>query len=217
MGYLACTVASQQLWEGSFGAGAGATVGKILGIKGAMKSGVGTASLKLNLINPASGQLYPYTIGVLVVNNAFGDIYQGEQIIAGARSEDHKFVDTSRVLSYISTSGTPPPPTGQNTTLAVVATDVPLNKSACQKIAQMAHDGMARAIRPAHTMFDGDTIFALSTGGLPSTPVVDPYLVTVLGAAAADVLATALVRSITETTPGADLPSASSLKEAAGQ
>lgn len=211
MGYLACTVADTKVMEGNFGAGAGASVGKVLGLAGAMKSGVGTASATLRLPKPGSQEFYNYTVGALVVTNAFGDVYRGEQIIAGARDEAGRFVNTSQ---FLRNPAPVPPPTaaGQNTSLAVVATDAPLSKVACQKIAQMAHDGMARAIRPAHTMFDGDTIFALSTGGLSPEPVVAPFLITALGDVAADMVAEAIGRSVSEATSAFGLPAFSQLK-----
>lgn len=207
MGYLACTVAGTDVMEGNFGAGAGASVGKILGGAHAMKSGVGTASAKMRLLNPATKSLYECTVGALVVTNAFGDVYRDGKIIAGARGPNKSFINSAQFLrdNTVLTSAPAPKP-AQNTTLAVVATDAPLTKLACQKIAQMAHDGMARAIRPVHTMFDGDTIFALSTGGLPSQPVIEPFLLTALGSVAADVLENAIIRSVTEACPFAGLP-----------
>lgn len=211
MGYLACTVAGDEVgdvMEGNFGVGAGASVGKILGSSGAMKSGVGTASAKLHLRHPATNVLYDFTVGALVVTNAFGDVYQNGKIIAGARDQHKHFVDSCRVLrdnSFLSNPAAPKP--AQNTTLAVVATDAPLTKIACQKIAQMAHDGMARAIRPVHTMFDGDTIFALSTGGLPTQSLVEPFLLTALGSLAAEMVESAIIRSVMEACPAAGLAS----------
>lgn len=210
MGYRACTVADTLVAEGNIGAGTGASVGKVLGASGAMKSGVGTASLRLNFTNPTTGESYQYTVGALVVTNAFGDIYDGENIIAGAQV-DGKFVNSSQILRDNSAL-LPAPLAGQNTTIAVVATNAPLTKGGCRKMAQMAHDGMARAIRPAHTMFDGDTIFALSTGGLPTTPTT-PLLITILGSVASDVLALAIVRSVTQAAPTQHLPAVSSFHQ----
>jgi L-aminopeptidase/D-esterase-like protein len=97
-------------------------------------------------------------------------------------------------------------PLVSNTTIACVATDAPLTKSAARKLAQMAQDGLSRVIRPAHTMFDGDTVFALSTGGLPSAPNVDPLLLTALGSLAADLLSEAIHRSVLEARPAGGLP-----------
>lgn len=212
MGYRACTIANTQVTEGNVGAGTGASVGKVLGTAGAMKGGVGTASLRLNFTNPTNGESYNYTVGALVVTNAFGDVYDGENIIAGAQTSGN-FVNSSQILRDNSAL-LPAPHAGQNTTIAVVATNAPLTKVGCQKMAQMAHDGMARAIRPTHTMFDGDTIFALSTGGLPATST-NPLLLTILGSVAADVLAQAIVRSVTQAAPSEHLPTFSSFNQSA--
>jgi L-aminopeptidase/D-esterase-like protein len=192
MGYEACERASElAVEEGQVGAGAGATVGKILGLRLASTGGVGTASMKL-----ASGA----TVGALVVVNAFGDIIDplGGEILAGARAPDGAgWLDTSRVIEQgpaaVRSWNTETAPlmdssSGiENTTLAVVATDAALNKAQARKVASMAHDGMARAIKPVHTMFDGDTIFALSTGEAQAD-------VTTIGAAAAELLARAIAR-----------------------
>jgi len=200
MGYAACEHAGRDApAEGRVGAGAGATVGKILGMTMASRGGVGTASTRL-----PSGAL----VGALVVVNAFGDIIDPSngRVIAGAHSPAGGWLDTQRLIE----SGPPhdqassdrgprdgknPAPDDsrhpfsamQNTTLAVIATDAALTKAQARKVAAMAHDGLARAIKPIHTMFDGDTIFALSTG----TAQAD---VSVIGAVAAEVLARAVVR-----------------------
>jgi L-aminopeptidase/D-esterase-like protein len=202
MGYAACEQASRHApAEGRVGAGAGATVGKILGMAMASRGGVGTASMQL-----PSGA----TVGALVVVNAFGDIVDPSngRVIAGARSPAGGWLDTQRLIESgpppandqaapdreqragkNRTPGAPRHPFSamQNTTLAVIATDAALTKAQARKVAAMAHDGLARAIKPIHTMFDGDTIFALSTG----TAQAD---VSVIGAVAAEVLARAVVR-----------------------
>jgi L-aminopeptidase/D-esterase-like protein len=195
MGYQACVNASTKVEEGRVGAGTGAMVGKILGIAQASNGGLATASMKL-----AGGA----TVGVLVVVNAFGDIIDpaNGKILAGARRPNGRgFLDTQRALTQglnqpagkgkskaISKNFEHPFQAAlSNTTLAVVATDALLTKAQARKVASMAHDGLARAIRPIHTLFDGDTIFALSTGTLASD-------VTSLGAAAAELLAKAIVR-----------------------
>lgn len=179
MGYEACErAASQTVKEGRVGAGAGATVGKLLGMAMASAGGIGTASMKL-----AGGA----TVGAIVVVNAFGDIVEPDSggIVAGARSPGGGWLDTQRTLA----TGSPASPLSvmQNTTLAVVATDAALTKAQARKVAAMAHDGLARAIRPIHTMFDGDTIFALSTGSARAD-------VTTVGAVAAEVVARAVLR-----------------------
>ena len=190
MGQEACEHASgDPVEEGQVGAGAGATVGKILGPAFASLGGVGTASLKM----PTG-----VTVGALVVVNAFGDIIDPEtgSIVAGARAPSGRgWLDTSRAIAQAlaaqrsgESSSTPAPFSAiESTTLAVVATDAALTKAQAQRVAMMAHDGLARAIRPVHTMFDGDTVFALSTGGLQAD-------VTTIGSVAADLLARAISR-----------------------
>lgn len=183
-GYEACKNASDKMpAEGNVGAGAGATVGKLFGNNRAMKGGIGTASIKL----PNS-----VTVGAIVAVNAVGDIFDptNNKMIAGARTADgKKLMGTMNAILR----GENPPPIlgGTNTTIGVVATDAKLDKAQCQKIAQMAHDGLARTINPAHTMFDGDTIFALATGKSAT-----PANVTLLGALAAEVMAQAVVRAV---------------------
>ncbi|HHW71024.1 MAG TPA: P1 family peptidase [Clostridiales bacterium] len=156
MGYRACEVASnKKVEQGSVGAGAGATVGKLLGMENATKGGIGTASIKL-----AGG----IVVGAIVAVNAFGDVVHVDtrQIIGGARHPDTgEFIDTTKNLISANESGTF---ACQNTTIGVVATNAKLTKGEANKLASMTHDGYALAIRPVHTMFDGDTIFALSTG-----------------------------------------------------
>lgn len=182
MGYEACERASVDgVEEGQSGAGAGATVGKILGPAFASSGGIGTASIKL-----PSG----VTVGALVVVNAFGDIIDpaSGQIISGARAmEGSGWLDTLRAIEQGFLSKLAHFSAIENTTLAVVATDAALTKAQAQRVAMMAHDGLARAIRPVHTMFDGDTVFALSTGNLQAD-------VTTVGSVAADLLARAVAR-----------------------
>ena len=180
-GYKACLAAlGGPVAEGCVGAGTGATVGKILGPERMTKSGLGTASQKIGNI----------TIGAIVAVNAFGDVVDPEtgKIIAGPRDiEQGGFLSTVEIMKGLSVS---PVPT--NTTIGVVATDASLDKEQVNKVAQMAHDGLARAVYPAHTMFDGDAIFAIATGK------EGPADVTMLGAIAAEVVATAIVRAIRE-------------------
>lgn len=202
MGYQAARLASSQVAEGNVGAGTGASIGKILGNTGAMKSGVGTASASLNLAVPGLPAAH-YTVGALVVTNAFGDVYNGNQILAGARLAGGGFVNTSYLLRE---GVAQPPAAGTNTTLAVVATDAPLSKAGAKRLAVMAHDGLARAINPVHTMFDGDVVFAVSTGGLPVSSELDALLITALGSLAADILAEAVHRSVTTVTTAGGLP-----------
>lgn len=202
MGYQAASLASSEVLEGNVGAGTGASIGKILGNNSAMKSGVGTTSAILNLAVPGL-PASRYRVGALVVTNAFGDVYMGDRILAGARLTGGGFVNTSYLLRE---GVAQPPSTGTNTTLAVIATDAPLNKAAAKRLAVMAHDGLARAINPVHTMFDGDVVFAVSTGGLPATSEMDPLLITALGSLAADILAQAVQRSVITARSAGGLP-----------
>ena len=198
-GYQACNNASDKLVrEGNVGAGAGATVGKLFGMSRAMKSGIGTASIKL----PGG-----ITVGAIVAVNAVGDIFEPSngKLLAGVRSPDgKKLLGTMKAIAR--GEELPPLLGGMNTTIGVVAVDVKLDKAQCQKVAQMAHDGLARTINPVHTMYDGDTIFALSTGESAAT-----VNVTLLGALAAEVMAQAVIRAIktAESIPG--LPSSKDL------
>lgn len=184
-GYAACEAATDQpVPEGSVGAGTGATIGKIFGPQYSSKGGIGSAVQQLN-----NGVM----VAALVVVNAFGDVVhpQTGEILAGACHPDGSgFVNTLAYFQTANLSGTPFAP-AQNTTLAVVATDAKLTKVSATKMAQMAHDGLAQTIRPGHTMYDGDTIFALGTG--KSTQTVDT---SVLGSVAAAVLAKAVIRAV---------------------
>ncbi|MCC6771541.1 MAG: P1 family peptidase [Gemmatimonadaceae bacterium] len=169
--------------EGSIGAGAGATVGKLFGGARAMKGGVGTASITL-----PDG----LTISAIVVVNAVGDVIDQATgaVVAGVRGEDGRsLADARRLIRSGATR--PAARSGENTTIGVVATNATLTKAQAKKVAQMAHDGMARAISPAHTMGDGDTIFSLATGER-----AEPAEVTTIGALAADVMAEAIVRAV---------------------
>jgi L-aminopeptidase/D-esterase-like protein len=197
-GYKACVAASNgPPAEGNVGAGAGATVGKLYSLKRAMKSGIGTASVK------AAGM----TVGAIVAVNAVGDILDPAtgKPIAGARTEDGKRLLGTRdaILSGNLPQGLR---AGTATTIGVVATDAALTKAQAQKIAQMAHDGLARAISPIHTMFDGDTIFALGTG--KSGKTANPNL---LGILAAEAMAIAIVRAARTAKGIEGLPAASDL------
>ncbi len=141
--------------QGNVGAGAGALVGKLFGIDRAMKGGIGTASVTVAGV----------TVGALMACNALGDVVDPAtgQVLAGARTTDgNTLLDTRRAIL----AGEAPQPllAGTNTTLAVVATDAVLTKAQAHRLAQVAHDGLARAINPVHTMSDGDTVFALGTG-----------------------------------------------------
>ncbi|HKE21122.1 MAG TPA: P1 family peptidase [Bryobacteraceae bacterium] len=169
--------------EGCVGAGTGATVGKILGMKNAMKSGLGTFTVEL------PGGLM---VSALVAVNAVGDVRDPatNRILAGARktSGSREFLDT---IEHMKRSAAAPPVDRavKNTTLAVVATNARLNKVQTNKLAQLAGLGMARTIYPANTMADGDTTFALASGGHEAD-------VNVLGVAAAEAVASAILRAV---------------------
>src|SRR5579875_3724596 len=160
-GYAACREATaERVQEGTVGAGAGATVGKFFGMRSAMKGGIGMASVR------AGGT--ELVVGAIVAVNAAGDVYDERgKIIAGALTNDgQQFLDTIAQISsgaMIENAATHP---GANTTIGVVATNAALNKTQMAKVAQMAHDGLARSVNPVHTAADGDTIFAASTGSI---------------------------------------------------
>ncbi len=196
MGYAACLNASSpNAAQGNVGAGTGATVGKIFGAGQAMKSGVGTASIDLG-----GGVI----VGALFAVNAFGDVVDPgtAHIIAGARTASQgpiEFADTLAALKLF-VGMTITRFAGQsNTVIGVVATNAGLTKEETNKVAQMAHDGLARAIRPAHTMFDGDTIFALSTGKETAD-------VNLIGAYAAEVTAQAIVNAVRQAESAGGVP-----------
>jgi L-aminopeptidase/D-esterase-like protein len=191
-GYRACEQAtSSPVDQGNVGAGTGATVGKMAGPSSMMKGGLGSASTLLS-----DGTL----VGALVVVNALGDVIdpQTQQVVAGARKPSGQ--------GFLATN-----PFG-NTTLAVVATNASLTKGQINKIAQMAHNGIAQAIRPAHTMFDGDTIFGLALG--PTSQIMTNSTliasqVSTIGAAAATTLARAIMKAVRHATDLHGVPAAS--------
>jgi L-aminopeptidase/D-esterase-like protein len=167
--------------EGSIGAGAGATVGKLRGMGRAMRGGIGTAAVTL-----ADG----LTVAALVAVNAIGDVVDPAtgQVVAGVRTEDGaRLADARRLLR----AGVLEPNPLENTTIGVVATNARLTKAEATKVAQMAQDGYARAIYPAHGAWDGDVIFSLATGSFAG----DADL-TLVGALAADVMAEAILRAV---------------------
>lgn len=187
-GYKACQAASTEpVAEGCVGAGAGATIGKMFGGKYSMKSGLGTASVKIPNTD--------IVVGAIVAVNAVGDVVNPEtgKIVAGARNEDGKGFRNSMaaMMSGYRVALRP----GANTTIGVVATNAKFTKTQMTKIAQMAHDGYARAICPVHTMGDGDTIFSMSTG--TSDTAAD---LSAIGAIGAVVMARAIVRAAMQAT-----------------
>jgi L-aminopeptidase/D-esterase-like protein len=195
-GYRAATDAtSGVVAEGNVGAGAGATIGKTGG-GGAMKGGLGTASIAV----PAGADML--IVGAIVAVNAVGDIIDPRNgaVVAGVRTPDGKGLADSRRL--LRAGGGTPIRAGQNTTIGVVATNARLTKAQATKVAQMAHDGLARAIYPAHTMGDGDAIFALATGAIENNEVSR------IGALAAEAMAEAIVRAAQQATSIPGYPAA---------
>jgi L-aminopeptidase/D-esterase-like protein len=168
--------------EGSVGAGAGATVGKLRGSARSMKGGFGTASITLE-----DGLVVAAAVAV----NAVGDIVDPAtgRVVAGVRTEDGRGFADARILLREGERGGGE--MGANTTIGVVATNATLTKAQATKVAQMAQDGLARAIYPAHTTGDGDTVFSLATGRLSGPPDV-----TRIGALAADVMVEAILRAV---------------------
>jgi len=202
-GYAACAAASTQpVIEGNVGAGTGASVGKLFGIDRAMRGGLGSASITVGGV----------TVAALVVVNAIGDVIDPSTgaPIAGARSADGARLQGT-MASMLRGELLAPMQPGSATTLGVVATDALLTKAQASKVAQMAHDGFARAINPVHTMTDGDTIFALATGASGQSANL-----TLIGALGAEMTARAIVRAARAATrlsgPGLpELPSARDL------
>jgi len=182
-GYQACLAASRNPpAEGNVGAGAGALVGKIFGLERAMRGGIGSASITVDGI----------TVGAIIACNAAGDVLDPSTgaVLAGARTADGSaLLDARKALL----AGAAPQPilAGTNTTIGVIATDAQLTKPQAQRMALVAHDGLARSINPVHTLLDGDTLFALATG--QSGKIASMMLLCTL---AAEVTARAVVRAV---------------------
>ncbi len=197
-GYAACVAASVgSPAQGSVGAGTGATVGKLFGIAQAMKGGIGTASVRVGKV----------TVGAIVAVNAVGDVRDPatDRLLAGLRNADgSRGIGTTEAIL----GGDAPPAlqTGMATTIGVVATDAALTKAQCRKLAQQSHDGLARTIDPVHTMFDGDTMFAVATGASTLPGNMLP-----LGLMAARVTEAAILNAILAATGLPGLPSATEL------
>lgn len=202
MGYLAASLATSGApAQGNAGVGMGASVGKMFGMGLAMKAGVGTAS-----INIGGGVM----VGALVAVNAWGDVIEPHtnQIMAGLRSgkvgplrvgKKETFADTVAMMKSAPGRGLLTLAARSNTVIGVVATNARLTKAQATKVAQMAQDGIARTVRPAHTMLDGDTIFALSTGGGKAD-------VSAIGTFAAEAVAEAIIRAVQKAKPAGGLP-----------
>lgn len=198
MGYAACQAATDgPVAEGNVGAGAGATVGKILGPRRAMKSGLGSTAVSLG------GGL---VVGALVAVNAFGDVVDPVtgDILAGARKlRSDELADTLATMKTF--IGKTVLRFASSTVIGVVATNGRLTKEEVNKVAHMAQDGIARAVRPAHTMFDGDTLFALATGNKRAD-------VNLVGAYSAEVVAEAIVSAVRAAESAGGLPAQRDLR-----
>jgi len=186
-GYAACEAASgAHPAQGCVGAGTGASVGKLFGIQRAMRGGIGSASIRVGAT----------TVAALVAVNAIGDVVDPAtgRVIAGARADDGRTpLDT---LAAICDGQLPAAlMSGMATTIGIVATDAQLSKAQVNKLASMAHDGLARSINPVHTATDGDALFALATGGT-GKGAVGPAQLSVLGALAAEVTARAVLNAV---------------------
>ena len=199
MGYEACLNASAKVpAEGNVGAGTGATVGKILGIKNAMKGGIGTAGMEIGA---------GLRVGAIVAVNAFGDVVHPRtgRIVAGARKtkRGREFADAIKVMKRLAGKDILAFARG-NTVIGVVATNAKFDKEQAAKLASMAMNGVARTVRPANTMLDGDTMFALATGKKKAD-------VNIVGAFAAEVVAEAIVRAVRAAKSAGGLPAARDL------
>ncbi len=183
--------------SGSIGAGAGATVGKSRGMARATKGGIGKASITLN-----SG----LTVAAVIAVNAVGDVVDPAtgEVVAGVRTEDGSGFSDSRILLRADQISPTP---GQNTTIGVVLTNATLTKAQVTKVAQMAQDGLARAIYPAHTPSDGDAVFALGTGAFDGEVSVGT-----LGALAAEVVAEAILDAVRSAEGRGGVPALSELR-----
>jgi L-aminopeptidase/D-esterase-like protein len=186
-GYAACLAAANTApREGSVGAGAGACAGLMFGMQSAMKSGIGSAGITVG----DSGLV----IGAIVAVNPLGDVRDREtgRILAGARAEGEGFRDCmAQIMQGVMLPGHHAAQTGGHTTIGIVVTNAALTKSEATKVAQMAHDGLARTINPVHTSADGDTIFAAATGSVSMRADV-----TTIGAIGAEVMARAVNRAV---------------------
>jgi L-aminopeptidase/D-esterase-like protein len=206
-GYKAAAAATNApVVMGTVGAGAGATVGKAGGPgRRPMKGGLGSASITM-----PNG----IVVGAIVAVNAVGDIidpYTGK-VVAGALNPDDTFADARILMRGGASMQARPPRAGENTTIGVVATNAKLTKAQITKVAQMADDGYARAINPAHTLGDGDTIFAVATGRFDGE-----VNASMIGALAAEVMAEALLAAVREATGAGGVKAIRDLKPPAGK
>jgi len=195
LGYSACVNASTQpVAEGNVGAGTGATVGKLKGMDLACKGGCGTTARQLP---------NDVVVGVLVVTNPLGNIYDPEtgKTIAGVRGPKGTFLEFDEIIADFLIGPTP----RSNTTIGIVATNVDLSHEQLIKVAQMAHDGLAMSIRPVHTSTDGDTIFAASTARIRGMRELE-RIVDIIGYVGAQCVARAVVKSVKAAHSMSDIP-----------
>ena len=179
-GLNACKNAAKTLDFGNIGAGKGATVGKIRGLKNACKSGIGAATVKVLGV----------TVTAIVAVNAMGDVVdETGKIIAGAKGRNGEFIDTEKCLA---SGDAMKLLLGTNTTIGCVITDAKLSKVEANSIASISHNGLARAIRPVHTMYDGDTMFCMASG---KRPVVN---LAIIQSAAVEATRQAIVNAVRE-------------------
>lgn len=179
MAYKACENASHDApEEGNIGAGTGCSVGKYRGMARAMKAGIGTFAIEAG----------PFRVGAIAAVNALGDIYEGGQQIAGLLNDEKSALSNTldELLADVEAASAL---TNANTTLGIIVTNAKMTKTQLTKAAGMAHNGYARAIRPVHTMADGDSIYAVSTGDIPGD-------VNLIGSMAAYVMEKAIVKAV---------------------
>ena len=191
MGYAACLAASDEaVAQGNIGAGTGCSAGKLLGARHATKTGIGSAAIEMG------GGL---VVAALIAVNPFGDVVdETGRIIAGTRPlQGEGYADTLALLRGM--TGRLALRIAGATVIGVVATNARLDKEQVNKVAQMAQDGLARTIRPAHTLFDGDTLFALATGRVRAS-------VTLVGAYAAEMVAQAILAAARSAVAAGGLP-----------
>ena len=185
MGYQACVNATNQAVEqGTVGAGTGAVCGAMRGLDYATKGGLGSASIEI---------VEGLWVAALVAVNAVGDVIdESGKILAGLRGDNGEYIGMMNAIKALAYQAAPQPEK-ENTVIGVIATNAKLSNAHSQKVAQMAHDGIARAVNPAHTMFDGDTIFALASGEREADA-------TLIGAYAAEAMAQAIRNAIRNAT-----------------
>lgn len=193
MGYQAClnSEKNEPVKEGNYGAGCGASIGKIIGPQCAMKGGIGTSAVQINDVQ----------VGAIVAVNACGNVvdYQTNAQLAGIYDQEHDCIIPADEVIFQQMEKLRELPSG-NTTIGCVVTNVKLDKAQCTKIAGIAHNGYARAIHPVHTMSDGDTIFVLSTNEVEIMPDA-------VGILATEMIAKAINRAIRAATSAYGLKS----------